>query len=113
MNEIVSAEAVNRLCENIFHGTPSEDRIIKALRALLAERDAMQGQIDALRKDAERYRWLRESEGRPRTLPHVMQATYVIRTGEERRPFIYDANGLNPKLLDAAIDAALAGVSPK
>jgi hypothetical protein len=31
------------------------------LRDLLAERDAQSAEIDALRKDAERYRWLKKS----------------------------------------------------
>lgn len=59
----------------------------------------------AAERDAERYRWLRNSGGRTNRLPHVTQypddpADYIQ---------VWDKKGYHPERLDAAIDAAIRG----
>src|SRR5690554_2659447 len=66
------------------------------IRALLEERDALQAENERLRKDAERYRWLRDPC-----------------SGAERVVFYsrddFGRGLMSHTMLDAAIDAALAG----
>ena len=55
--------------------------------ALCNERDALRAEVERLRKDAERYRWLRDSQ------PEIVDATLMDR---------------EPHQWDSAIDAAIA-----
>lgn len=68
-------------------GTESHER-----SALLGEIDRLRGEVDALRKDAARYRWIRENgDG-------------------DRWEIVFDECGrglLQAEALDAAIDAAM------
>ena len=67
----------------------SNDYSKTVIARLVAERDALAAQVGALRKDAERYRWLRRGEG----WAGVMDGAESVFEG-----------------MDAAIDAAMAKV---
>jgi hypothetical protein len=66
-----------------------------ALSAVTAERDQLRAEVDALRKDAERYRWLRDP---------CSGAEHVIYYSRGD----YGRGLMSGSMLDAAIDAALA-----
>ena len=59
--------------------------------------DALEMEIDALRADAERYRWLRDKSAYVGVNPHARPCLWVLRG-------IYEIQG---KGFDAAIDAAI------
>jgi|SRR5690554_4135257 len=75
------------------------------IRALLEERDALQAENERLRKDAERYLWLRERWGRI-TETYYVDSGRIVEIGTEPDGEGWD---IEPETLDAAIDAALAG----
>lgn len=73
----------------------SEQQSVAAFRK---ERDALRAEVEALRKDAERYRYLRDQQAMPDGLHAVMR--WNGEAGEWRHP---------DWKLDIEIDAALRG----
>lgn len=69
-------------------------------KAVQAERDAALLQVEAMRGDAERYRWLREQEAE-------RGLSVVNISGWERAATCWATTYPDPESLDAAIDAAL------
>ncbi|WP_073667471.1 hypothetical protein [Pseudomonas aeruginosa] len=93
-----------------LHGTPSLEHVFaitkfresvepKAILALLDEIDRLKAENEALRKDAARYRWLRERD------------LETIRQGGVFAGMTPENIVLNLEHLDAAIDAALEGAT--
>lgn len=83
-------------CWNAFKGMPTETvesmervrgTLDGAIKSVADERDALKAEVERLRKDAERYRWLRENL-------HRLQSM---------RPL----HAPKPEKLDAAIDAEI------
>lgn len=78
------------------------DETIKLLEARIAELEA--GQDEAVRRDAERYRWLRQLHGiDTNTLPSLPWVTRVIREG-----MLPTMTACYAEELDSAVDAAIA-----
>lgn len=76
-----------------------EDEAIAALSAVIAERDQLRAEAEALRKDAERYRWLKD-QGHFRAMSVDMGGNHAW-AGMGRS---VGAGGT----VDAAIDTAMA-----
>lgn len=71
-----------------------------AIIGLIAERDQLRAEVDSLRNDAERYRWLRDRHDTP--------GDYLCVTDGEDGVIIEETVGFEGLSLDAAIDAAMA-----
>lgn len=76
------------------------ERARKMIEAILATPDNI-AEIDALKKDAERYRWLRDNSAYVGVNPHAKTCLWVLRG-------IYEIEGEG---FDAAIDAAMKAES--
>lgn len=83
-------------CDGCCPGCGAEVDLQDYLVKALAERDQIRVEVEALRKDAERYRWLRDCPW-----PGSMQAVGITRRGEDA----YWMTGTNADLL---VDAAMA-----
>ncbi len=71
-------------------------------------------EIARLRRDAERYRWLRENAGAWEVSKDTAEWT-KCETGEKFKPRVYFtafSTGYGGMFLDDAIDAAMAGANP-
>ncbi len=109
-----SREAVTQfLAAYGYHGATQEmaSRGRAMVAALLAERDALQGQIDAMRKDAERYQWLRANvqPWECGKYPYALLRIYM-REGEKTIDYfqVGQGDGVGRISLDTAIDAAMS-----
>lgn len=92
----------NQKVENYEELLDSRDKFAAATSAAEAE-------CGRLRKDAERYRWLRARKGRNNRWPHISQYPYCEKIDDEMVPQITVDFKYRPDNLDAAIDAALQG----
>ena len=72
-------------------------------QAVLAERDQLRAEVEALRKDAERYRWLRRQPN-DCSAPRI-DICHWQRNGDDS---VNEGEGLRLEAADEAIDAAMA-----
>jgi hypothetical protein len=83
------------------------ERLRAEIAALIAQLDDTHARMNDLRKDAERYRWVRDNWGRITTYTNWIGDTRIV----ERIWIAMQFANLDPKSVTAAIDAAMANDS--
>lgn len=83
-------------------------RLTDAQSALESERQAHAAEVERLRMDAERYRWLRDGKNPGNRYPHLTQYPYQPDLDKVRIPQMVVDGRLRAENLDAAIDQAIA-----
>lgn len=74
-----------------------------------AENAELRREVQALRKDAARYHWLRDRRRANNRWPHITQYPWHESTdGPQQFLPVHDAAGYHPERLDAWIDAGIA-----
>lgn len=91
-----------RRCRELEHSLEVKEEFYQdALHShivLASQRDSLRAEVEALRKDAERYRWLREQQWNTSPICAVTRPKDAVKLG-------HDCPSLDR--LDAAIDAAM------
>lgn len=84
------------------------DRFREGLGIAQRHRDELLAEVEALRQDAERYRWLRDEPMKGRsTCPAVLMVDHTCRPAFDQPGYGHASVRCGP-VLDAAIDAAMA-----
>lgn len=85
-------------CGRLLEGKIQDAETIYILKA---ERDQLRAEVEALRNDAERYRWLREQEAK--------DGIAVLPVGRWNMPALLCTTPFDsPEMVDSAVDAAMS-----
>jgi hypothetical protein len=104
LKETLHDELAENLALRELGGAGPDEGMTQFLRRVIAERDRLLAEVEAMRKDAERYRWLRDQHFSRSPMCVVMKPKDALKLGR------YCPGG---ELLDAEIDAAIAAIETK
>lgn len=101
--ELEDLRALLRTQRTVINDQQTElDRKSDAIQRLWAERDALRTEVERLRKDADRYRWLKSLPGaRPDLVGMAIDGSKTLKNNFSAPHAVYTA-----PTIDAAIDAA-------